>query len=231
LPIGTNGQVLGVSGGVPAWVTDASGMTNPMTTTGDTIYSSSGSTPARRAIGTTGQVLTVSGGVPVWATPSASTLNISQIATGTLSGANLTLSSLSSYDYIQVMLYNINAASVGQFLARINGNTGSNYWGAGFSQRGSTTSRHIYAGNDSIASNENMNSGANGSEFIFTFTNCKAAGFTNWSYTGSYISNQSSARQGDVMDGTYIVAEAVSSLVFSSGGGNWSGGNYRVWGA
>jgi hypothetical protein len=40
-----------------------------MTTTGDIIFSSSGSTPARRAIGTTGQVLTVSGGVPVWSSP------------------------------------------------------------------------------------------------------------------------------------------------------------------
>ncbi len=39
-----------------------------MTTTGDTIYSSSGSTPARLGIGSNGQVLTVSGGLPVWAT-------------------------------------------------------------------------------------------------------------------------------------------------------------------
>jgi hypothetical protein len=53
-----------------AWANlDTTGMTNPMTTTGDTIYSSSGSTPARLGIGTTGQVLTVSGGVPSWATP------------------------------------------------------------------------------------------------------------------------------------------------------------------
>jgi hypothetical protein len=55
-----------------AWANlDTTGMTNPMTTTGDTIYSSSGSTPARLGIGTTGQVLTVAGGVPSWATPSA----------------------------------------------------------------------------------------------------------------------------------------------------------------
>jgi hypothetical protein len=40
-----------------------------MTTTGDTIYSSSGSTPARLPIGSTGNVLTVAGGVPTWAAP------------------------------------------------------------------------------------------------------------------------------------------------------------------
>ena len=55
-----------------AWANlDTTGMTNPMTTTGDTIYSSPGSTPVRLGIGTTGQVLTVAGGVPSWATPAA----------------------------------------------------------------------------------------------------------------------------------------------------------------
>lgn len=44
-----------------------------LTTTGDTIYASSSSTPARLAVGTTGQVLTVAGGVPTWATPAAGT--------------------------------------------------------------------------------------------------------------------------------------------------------------
>lgn len=53
-----------------AWTNlDTTGMVNPMTTTGDTIYSSSGSTPARLGIGSTGQVLTVAGGVPTWAAP------------------------------------------------------------------------------------------------------------------------------------------------------------------
>jgi hypothetical protein len=70
---GTTGQILTKNTNTDmdfVWST-SSGMTNPMTTTGDTIYSSSGSTPARRAIGATGDVLTVSGGVPVWAAPGA----------------------------------------------------------------------------------------------------------------------------------------------------------------
>jgi hypothetical protein len=57
-------------------------MTNPMTTTGDTIYSSSGSTPARLGIGTTGQVLTVSGGVPSWATPAGGGGKVLQVVMG-----------------------------------------------------------------------------------------------------------------------------------------------------
>jgi hypothetical protein len=71
---GTTGQVLKKATNTDmdfVWSADSAGMTNPMTTTGDTIYSSSGSTPARLGIGSTGQVLTVAGGVPSWATPSA----------------------------------------------------------------------------------------------------------------------------------------------------------------
>jgi hypothetical protein len=71
---GTSGQVLKKNSNTDmdfVWGTDSAGMTNPMTTTGDTIYSSSGSTPARLGIGTTGQVLTVASGVPSWATPAA----------------------------------------------------------------------------------------------------------------------------------------------------------------
>jgi hypothetical protein len=53
-----------------AWANlDTTGMTNPMTTTGDIIYSSPGSTPVRLGIGSTGNVLTVAAGVPSWAAP------------------------------------------------------------------------------------------------------------------------------------------------------------------
>jgi hypothetical protein len=69
---GTTGQVLAKASGTDldfVWSADAAGMTNPMTTTADIIYSSSGSTPARLGIGSTADVLTVAGGVPTWAAP------------------------------------------------------------------------------------------------------------------------------------------------------------------
>jgi hypothetical protein len=58
-----------------AWANlDTTGMTNPMTTTGDIIYSSPGSTPVRLGIGTANQVLRVNSGAtaPEWATPASS---------------------------------------------------------------------------------------------------------------------------------------------------------------
>jgi len=82
-------------------IVQSSGMTNPMTTTGDTIYSSSGSTPARLGIGSTGQVLTVAGGIPSWATPAggggkvlqvvhAQTNSAASNSTSTFADSNLT---------------------------------------------------------------------------------------------------------------------------------------------
>ena len=77
LTVGANGTTL-VADSAEAtglkWQTPTVYMTNPLTTTGDTIYSSSGTTPARLGIGTAGQVLTVNGGAtaPSWATPVSS---------------------------------------------------------------------------------------------------------------------------------------------------------------
>ena len=85
---GTTNQVLAKNSNTDMdfkWVADAAGMTNPMTTTGDTIYSSSGSTPARLAIGSTGNVLTVAGGVPTWAAPAGAS-GLTFISRTTFSG-------------------------------------------------------------------------------------------------------------------------------------------------
>lgn len=65
-------------------IVQSSGMTNPLTTTGDTIYSSSGTTPARLGIGSTGQVLTVASGLPSWAAPAGGG-KVLQVVTATTS--------------------------------------------------------------------------------------------------------------------------------------------------
>ena len=86
---------------------DTTGMTNPMTTTGDTIYSSSGSTPARLGIGSTGNVLTVAGGVPTWAAPAGGG-GMTLLSTTTLSGATTTISSISqSYKDLYIVAFGI----------------------------------------------------------------------------------------------------------------------------
>lgn len=112
-----------------AWTNlDTTGMVNPMTTTGDTIYSSSGSTPARLGIGTAGQVLTVNSGAtaPEWATPAAGG-GMTLLDTLTLSGASVTSTTFSS-SYKQIIMYVKKAhGTAGLWKMRMNGNTGSVY--------------------------------------------------------------------------------------------------------
>ena len=135
LGIGSSGQVLTVAAGVPSWATPSSGMTNPMTTTGDTIYSSSGSTPARLGIGSTGQVLTVAGGVPTWATASSGAMT--KIASNTFTNVatvdvdNVFTSTYWSY-VINVWAWNMtNAADDLYFRLRYGGTTQASAYSAG----------------------------------------------------------------------------------------------------
>ena len=126
---GTTGQVLAKNSNTDmdfVWSNDAAGMTNPMTTTGDIIYSSSGSTPARLGIGTSGQVLNVAAGIPAWTTIAAGAYT--SLATGSLSGATTTISSISgSYTDLYLIVVNpsITADSAG-IAVRINSDATSN---------------------------------------------------------------------------------------------------------
>jgi predicted secreted protein len=144
---GTTGQVLKKNTNADmdfVWSADAAGMTNPMTTTGDTIYSSSGSTPARLGIGTTGQVLTVSSGVPAWTTPASGSMTL--LATGTFnSTADIVFSSISgAYKDLYLVFNSVNVWASGsgdRGFIRLNGNTGAVYnWQISNAGGGSTRS-------------------------------------------------------------------------------------------
>ena len=117
-----------------AWANlDTTGMTNPMTTTGDTIYSSSGSTPARLGIGSTGQVLTVASGIPSWATPAAGGGDFVKITSNTFSGASsVTVNDVFSatYNYYKLILsVTGSAGGYTQIRYRVSGSdaTGTDY--------------------------------------------------------------------------------------------------------
>jgi hypothetical protein len=145
---GTTGQVLAKASNTDmdfSWVAqdDSNAIQNSLlTTTGDTIYASAASTPARRAIGTTGQVLTVSGGLPVWATPASSNIQWTAVNAGgtTLSGSTTTISGITGAN--QLMVLYVQASSTSTYIelyARLNNDSGSNYLYGGFNQVGGTT--------------------------------------------------------------------------------------------
>lgn len=114
-----------------AWANlDTTGMTNPMTTTGDTIYSSSGSTPARLGIGSTGDVLTVSGGLPVWSAPAASGgMTLIQEQTASSSSAIDFTSISGSYKQLLLTWHGIFESDASTTMSvRFNADSGSNYY-------------------------------------------------------------------------------------------------------
>jgi len=85
LGIGTSGQYLTVSGGIPAWTTLPSYLlSNTLTTAGDLHYYNTQNT--RLGIGTAGQVLTVVSGLPAWANTAVSASDFATVQTATTTG-------------------------------------------------------------------------------------------------------------------------------------------------
>ncbi len=74
-----------------------------LTTTGDIIYASAPSTPARLGIGTGGQVLTVSSGLPAWATPTPA-LHASTHADGGTDEVSLDASQITSGRFVMARM-------------------------------------------------------------------------------------------------------------------------------
>jgi hypothetical protein len=125
-PVGTNNQVLMADSAQAEGVKYANEATATLTTTGDLLYASAANTLARRGIGSTGQVLTVSGGVPDWTTISAGAYT--QLATGSLSGTSVTLSSISSsYKKLVLVLNNVSLSGSDEIIFQMNGVTSGTY--------------------------------------------------------------------------------------------------------
>ena len=129
LALGSAGQVLRVNSGgtAPEWATTAD--QTPLTTKGDLFgYDTA---DARIPIGTTGHILTADSTQSLglkWAAP-ASGGGLTQLETGTLSGASVTTASLStSYKHLQIVLRAYEPVNDGaDLLLRFNGNSSNDY--------------------------------------------------------------------------------------------------------
>jgi hypothetical protein len=243
LPLGTAGQVLKVNSGAtaPEWSSDNAGMTNPMTTTGDTIYSSSGSTPARLAIGSTGNVLTVAGGVPTWAAPAGAITSFSLLNTGgtALSGANVrTISGISGQQKLLIFIRNGTTGSANVDVGfRFNTDSGANYDIAGIDNYQSST----YA-----ASNNGGYSNIGNDTIYFTYTSTNAGsviqgsilldgangtGFKTFTGSGGSTASGGSAFSNKTYQGIYKGTSTISSVSVLTSGPNFTGGTIFVYGS
>jgi hypothetical protein len=225
-----------------AWANlDTTGMTNPMTTTGDTIYSSSGSTPARLGIGSTGQVLTVAAGIPSWSTP-ASGGGMTLITTTTWDNTvgTYTYSSLGSYKTIMFVGQNLQhsgSAANCEWNMRFNGSTASNY-GQSLMQMNGTTFSGTAAANQankivlSVPSGSMMGASGGGANFdgdcIIEVPDYGSAQFKGAFWSGG--SCQDGTRCMTVGTGHFSDSTAITSITLFMTTGNFKSGTMRVYG-
>jgi hypothetical protein len=226
-----------------AWANlDTTGMTNPMTTTGDTIYSSSGSTPARLGIGTAGQVLQVNSGAtaPEWATPAAGGgANWSLLNSGgtALTGAQtITVSGVSSADKIMVLVAGASSATAGSEISlRLNTDTGNNYHRFGIYSQYSTT---YTVGNFTTDSGSmdnrylmavmSSNSGSTVSGYAM-ITGCNASGLKVIQQASGATSGGGNNQVQTINGGYYNSATVISSISLVSSAGNFDAGTVYVY--
>jgi hypothetical protein len=223
-----------------AWANvDTTGMTNPMTTTGDVIYSSSGSTPARLGIGTAGQVLKVNSGAtaPEWgAAPDTNGLvyltgaAFSAVASVSLPNSTFT-STYTNYKLVFNITSAAGAAAETRFRMRASGSddTAANYYMGGYQAN--------YAGGNSAVNTNggtyipygSIAAGSGGinsqsTQFEMTMFSPQASNQTVFTATGGRGSWTWTS-----LTGFYNASTAFDALTYYVDAGTITG-NYRVYG-
>lgn len=213
-----------------AWANlDTTGMTNPMTTTGDVIYSSSGSTPARLGIGTAGQVLQVNSGAtaPEWATAGGGG-GMTLLSTTNMSGSSTSVTGISgSYNTLLVLVnYGLGTTS-GVVSATLNSAT-SNYLMT-FARQDTTT-------NGGATSNIPINAGVSQQDSgdgsicqsaITVYNYASTATTKAVSFSGNFRTGTST--QGINGGGTYVSTSAITSFQINTSAGTLEG-TIRIYG-
>jgi len=207
--------------------------TDLITTAGDLLYGTAADTVARLGIGTANQVLAVNSGAtaPQWVTP-AGALTVSQITTGTLSGASVTISSLTAYDDIIGFVKGITLNGNDSLGFRINANaTSPNYktWQA-YEIQGTNYPTNYTQNTDMFKTNDQLKSSSSSNNFWWHLTNCKASGLTMVEFLYTY-EKSTSVFVTQWGKGIFDVAAAVSSIRFLTGGGqSFTAGDYEIYG-
>jgi hypothetical protein len=223
----------GISGGgTSGTVTVTNDMATTITTAGDLIYGTGSGTYTRRGIGSTSQVLTVSGGVPTWATPSSSG-GMTSIASGSLSGSALTLTSISgSYKDLRLVIRDYNASAAGDFLVRANSVTDytnirmytTDTAGTSINTVSGLANDYLFVGGAAYASGDNNNS-----LMLDVYDYADTTSNKLFRVLNKYRSNAPVA-QVSMGQGAINTSSAITALTFTLSSGTFNGGTYILYG-
>jgi hypothetical protein len=239
---GTTGQVLAKASGTDmdfSWVAqdDSNAIQNALlTTTGDTIYASGASTPARLGIGSTGQVMTVAGGVPSWATPAASASGLTFITGATFSSAasvSFATGTFSATYKAYKVVFVIESGTIGAVLSsrfRTSGtdNSSANYYGRFYGIQANGTEVSVGGGGITSQACGIIEYTNNAPFFTFDISNPYASVRTDFAGSAVFCVSGGSNAFG-AMAGFYNSTTSFDSMSFILASGSMSG-YYKVYG-
>jgi hypothetical protein len=199
---------------------------NPGTTAGDIDYYTTSTAKARVGIGTAGQVLAVNSGAtaPEWVTSSSGGMTL--LSTTTLTGNNVTISSISQdYQSLHILITGVtNATADGALRVRPDGSTNNGSTGQVLG-----TDYNQFS-NISLSFEQNMlRTSANNAFALDIFNYASTTTYKPFTFSGFYESS-GPTNQYVIGGGGTSEISAIDSLFIFHGGGALSTGTVRIYG-
>ena len=213
-----------------AWAT-IGGSASPLTTKGD-LYGFS-TTGARVAVGTNGQVLTADSTAATgvaWAT--ASSGSMTSIASGSLSGGALSLTSISgSYKDLCLVLRGFTTTAQTDYDINVNNNTGTNYQLVKMYAEGSTFTSEATNGDTKLRINGYIVKQNIPGALIVDFPDYANTTAPKLIETQMTYTKHGSVSKNTVLTlGSFADTSAITRIDLTVGGGNWNAGTYILYG-